>query len=280
MVRRVAGLLLLAAGTFASDSPVADIQQKFNWPWNDTPSWKDLVDKAKEKKNTVMSGIDDYKKSAKDYANAAKDNAFKKAVAATGICEVLPQAESDSSSDIEDQLATDLSEEKGGGTSVDSKECEATADAAAAENLDETLKKDYGAIADKLMKILISRTSGSLCEGDQGVREWLKKNSGLRDTDPQKYKEELKKKLKGKVGKTLGKYTKVFCPAEESRLFTIRDGPLFSSATGAGVGSLMVLVVLGSLAVGFAVVAVRRVARQPTPQESELLTRAEECPEA
>lgn len=280
MVRRVAGLLLLAAGTFASDSPVADIQQKFNWPWNDTPSWKDLVDKAKEKKNSVMSGIDDYKKSAKDYANAAKDNAFKKAVAATGICEVLPQAESDSSSDIEDQLATDLSEEKGGGTSVDSKECEATADAAAAENLDETLKKDYGAIADKLMKILISRTSGSLCEGDQGVREWLKKNSGLRDTDPQKYKEELKKKLKGKVGKTLGKYTKVFCPAEESRLFTIRDGPLFSSATGAGVGSLMVLVVLGSLAVGFAVVAVRRVARQPTPQESELLTRAEECPEA
>jgi len=279
MVRRVAGLLLLAAGTFASDSPVADIQQKFNWPWNDTPSWKDLVDKAKEKKNSVMSGIDDYKKSAKDYANAAKDNAFKKAVAATGICEVLPQAESDSSSDIEDQLATDLSEEKGG-PSVDSEECEATADAAAAENLDENLKKDYGAIADKLMKILISRTSGSLCEGDKGVRDWLEKNSGLRDTDPQKYKEELKKKLKGKVGATLGKYTKVFCPAEESRLFTIRDGPLFSSAAGAGIGSLMVLVVLGSLAVGFAVVAVRRVARQPTPQESELLTRAEECPEA
>mmetsp|Transcript_100006 Transcript_100006/g.291696 ORF Transcript_100006/g.291696 Transcript_100006/m.291696 type:complete len:302 (+) Transcript_100006:58-963(+) len=287
VMRALLGSLLAFQVAVRAEESVA-LEQK--WGWSDLDSLKDQVkesvdansgslddvkDMVKKRAGSLTDGIAGYKQAAKEYADALQDSSFAKAVAATGICERLPKAEERSAPEIEEEAPEsmgELSEDPG----EDPEACEAAADQVTAEQIKSQLKEgETGGVVDKFMKLVVQRSSASLCEGKSGVGDWLKENSGLRKTDPEKYKEELKKQLQGKVGPVLSTYTSKLCPGseeqEEQRLFALGSGPVATAVKrkGAAVAGLLAIVAVASLSLSTMVV--RRATRGEGAQELQQL---------
>mmetsp|Transcript_15040 Transcript_15040/g.45014 ORF Transcript_15040/g.45014 Transcript_15040/m.45014 type:complete len:298 (+) Transcript_15040:81-974(+) len=276
------------AGASSWDVEQLPLSQK--WSWSDLDSLKEQVkDGISQHRQRWTEGIEDYKQSVKDYGEALRDNAFKRAVQATGICDRLPRAQEESAGEIEEQLPEDMTEmEEDAGEN--SQACEAVADEVTAEELQSRLEEGQtGDILNRFMKLITDRSSAALCEGQTGVKDWLDENSGLKDTDPEKYKEELRKQLRGRMNPILQRYSSQFCEDEEEggdeeegadaqRLFVTGSRPLVA-AGGRGLGvAVPAMALFGVALLGLGAFAVRRSTRRPQAQELEPLA-PEEVPE-
>jgi len=271
----VSGFLALQASVLAEGSSLSGgqppLEQKWDWSWSDLADLKQQVkDGMKEQTEQLTESIDDYKQSAKDYAEALKDSTFKQALKSAGICQFAKKAEVESAPVIEQEIPEPLAKTEQ--DPVETPEaCEAVADKVTAEEIKSQLKSgETGEVVDKFMKLVVQQSSGALCEGENGIKGWLQENAGLKESDPDQYKQELKKQLKGKVGPILGDYTSKLCPAEEERLFELGSGPLaVLKGKARGAGGLLALLSVAMFGLG--ALALRRRACRARREELQRL---------
>jgi len=272
-----ASILVASAGehstSLAMNIRQAQLKSQMQQKWG----WSDLEDLQKQVKDGVnehthgwTDGIASYRESVNQYTDALKDASFTKAVQALGVCKYLPKAEEQSSDDIEEVLPSELSgvEET---EADDGNACEAVADQVTAEELKGQLEQGNlgGEIMDKFMKLIVQRSSAALCEGENGIKSWMDKNAHLKTTDPEEYKEQLKKQLKGRLNPVMSEYTSQFCPESESegtRLFS--QGRLAAIGLG-GQGSMVLIAVCAVMMASIAGLMIRRMAYQPRAQDLE-----------
>lgn len=281
-----AALLVFQAALLAGASPGEAEQLLVNqkWSWSDLDALKEQVKQGiHEQSNRLTEGIKSYRESAEDYAKALRDDAFRAAVQASGVCNHLPALEEESGPEIEEEVAEDLGDMEQD-PSEDEKACEAVADDVTAQELASRLQQgETSGVVDRFMTLITDRSSAALCQGENGIKDWLRENASLRDTDPEKYKEQLKERLRGRMGPVLQRYSDMLCKDDDEeedddddeddteRLFAVGARPL-ASVRGLGLGKAApAAAVFGLALLGLGVVAVRRSTRGPQPQELEPL---------
>ena len=274
------GAILLAKGANAGwldalKQAVDDAQKHFSDKADEAKKHiEDKVDeakdKAKEQWEKSKGAVHSYKEAAENYAKALKDKSFTDAIKKSGLCDDLADVEEAAQEKIEANIPSNIADLEIA-PDDDPKACEAVIDQATDGSLMDELKgKDYGEEASKLMKLFSEKSSGAMCEGKNGIQDWLKEHADLKLKDPAEYKKELAEKLNGKVNGFLKEYTDEWCPKDDRlRLFAISDEVVVTTKST----NVALLAGLGSLVVGSAVVTSRRLARRSSalPEGSELL---------